>query len=150
MFPRPVQVYVMAMKNAVGLAVVLAALLAAAPHAQRKDAVISSGWVAVPAAGARQTQGYLVVDNPTAYDLSLLKVSSDVAGSVELRASGRDEALTFVTVAAYESLEMTPKGTYLLLKDVKRPLAEGDKVRLSVETSLGAPLTVEAAVRKKP
>jgi len=116
---------------------------------QRKDTAITSGWVKLPAGGATEAQAYLVIDNPTQYDVFLQKASSDAAGVVEFRAAGKPEPLTFVTVTAYESLEMSAKGTYLLLRDLKKPLTAGATVPISVTTDRGTPLTVEAVVKSE-
>jgi copper(I)-binding protein len=121
----------------------------AAAVAQRKVASISSGWVKVPAAGATEAEAYLTIDNPTAYDVTLQKPSSDIAGVVAIRAAGKPEALDFLTVPAYGSLEMDAKTTYLVLRDLKKPLTEGAMVPISVMTDSGAPLTVQAAVKKE-
>ena len=121
----------------------------AAAIQQRKDTAITSGWVKLPAAGATQAEAYLVIDNPTAYDVFLQKASSDAAGAVEFRAAGKAEPLTFVTVPAYESLEMNAKGTYLLLRDLKKPLTAGATVPISVTNDRGTPLTVNAIVKNE-
>jgi copper(I)-binding protein len=130
--------------------VMLVGASARAPFAaQRKEAAIDSGWVRLPAPGATQTEGYLVIDNPTAYDIFLERASSDLAGAVELRAAGKDEVLKFVTVRAYEGLEMSPKGTYLLLRSLKKPLSEGDTVPLTLASDSGTTLSVDAIVKKE-
>ncbi len=129
------------------LALVLSTTAAAVQ--QRKEAAITSGWVKLPAAGATEAEAYLVIDNPTAYDVFLQKSSSDMAGVLEFRAAGKTEPLTFVTVPAYESLEMNAKGTYLLLRDLKKPLTAGATVPISVMTDRGTPLTVEAVVKQE-
>lgn len=117
--------------------------------AQQKDPSVSSGWVKLPAAGATSTEAYATVENPTMYAFYLLSASSDAAGTVELRQTGKDAALEEVTVPAYGSLDMDPKGIHLLLKDLKKPLAEGDKVTLTVVTELGVKLNVQATVKKE-
>ena len=127
--------------------IILSASVAAVQ--QRKDTAITSGWVKVPAAGATEAQAYLVIDNPTQYDVFLQKASSDAAGAVEFHAAGKPEPLTFVTVTAYESLEMSAKGTYLLLRDLKKPLTAGATVPISVTTDRGTPLTIEAVVKNE-
>ena len=127
--------------------IILSASVAAVQ--QRKDTAITSGWVKLPAAGATEAQAYLVIDNPTQYDVFLQKASSDAAGAVEFRAAGKPEPLTFVTVTAYESLEMSAKGTYLLLRDLKKPLTAGATVPISVTTDRGTPLTIEAVVKNE-
>ena len=131
------------------LTLVLVLSTTAAAVQQQKQTAISSGWVKLPAAGATETAAYLVIDNPTQYDVFLQKASSDAAGAVEFRAAGKPEPLTFVTVPAYESLEMNEKGTYLVLRDLKKPLTEGATVPISVTTGPGAPLTVQATVKKQ-
>jgi copper(I)-binding protein len=129
------------------LALVLSTTAAAVQ--QRKEAAITSGWVKLPAAGATEAEAYLVIDNPTAYDVFLQKSSSEMAGVLEFRAAGKTEPLTFVTVPAYESLEMNAKGPYLLLRDLKKPLTAGATVPISVMTDRGTPLTVEAVVKQE-
>ena len=131
------------------LSVTLVLSTGAAAVAQRKVASISSGWVKLPAAGATQAEAYLIIDNPTAYDLTLQKPSSDAAGVVEIREAGKAAALDFLTVAAYGGLEMTAKTAYLVLRDLKKPLTEGAMVPISVMTDSGAPLTVQAIVKKE-
>ena len=54
-----------------------------------------------------------------------------------------------MTVPAYESLEMNAKGTYLLLRDLKKPLTAGATVPISVTAGPGAPLTVQAVVKNE-
>jgi periplasmic copper chaperone A len=117
--------------------------------AQTKRAAISSGWVRLPAAGAKQTESYVTIDNPTAYDVNFQTASSDAAEAVEIRAAGQNEPLTLLTVPAYESLEMTPKGTYLLLRNLKKPLSEGERVRVTLAPPAGTPLDVDAVVKKE-
>ena len=78
----------------------------------------------------------------------LQKAFSDAAGAM-IRAAGEPEPLTFVTVTAYESLEMSAKGTYLLLRDLKKPLTAGATVPISVTTDRGTPLTIEAVVKNE-
>ena len=116
---------------------------------QRKDTAITSGWVKLPAAGATEAQAFLNIDNPTQYDVFLQKAASDAAGAVEFRAAGKAEALPFVTVPAYESLEMSVKGTYLLLRDLKKPLTAGATVPISVFNDRGTPLTFDAIVKSE-
>ena len=90
---------------------------------------------------------YVAVENPTLYAFSLTKASSDAAGSVELRQTAKDVVLDFVTVPAYGSLDMDAEGVHLLLKNLKKPLAAGDKVSLTVVTEIGV-MSVEATVKK--
>ena len=116
---------------------------------QRKDTAITSGWVKLPAAGATQAEAYLTIDNPTQYDVFFQKAASDAAGVVEFRAAGKAEPPAFITVPAYESLEMSAKGTYLVLRDLKKPLTAGATVPISLINDRGTPLTFEAVVKSE-
>ena len=121
---------------------------------QQKDPSASSGWVKLPAPGETTASAFLSVDNPTMYDIFLASASADVAGKVEFRqadATGalKPGAMQNVTVAAYGSLEMDPKGVQLVLSELKRPLKEGETVTLSVSILYGATLKVPATVKKQ-
>jgi copper(I)-binding protein len=130
------------------LAALGAGLASAVVSAQDKKPAVSSGWVKAPAAGATSTEAYAVVENPTMYAFYLLSASSDAAGSVEIRQAGKDAKVEEVTVPAYGDLEMDPKGYFLILKDLKKPLAEGDTVDITVVTEVGDKLSVQATVKK--
>jgi copper(I)-binding protein len=125
--------------------IVLSAAVAAGQ--QRKDTAITSGWVKLPAAAATQAEAYLTIDNPTQYDVFFQRAAADAAGVVEFRAAGKAEPLAFITVPAYESLEMSAKGTYLVLRDLKKPLTAGASVAISLINDRGTPLTFEAVVK---
>jgi copper(I)-binding protein len=138
-------------RTAIGIAMIglVAFLSGVGVQAGQQAPKAASGWVKLPAAGATSTEAYVTVENPGMYAIYLLTASSDVAGSVEIRQTGKDAALEEVTVPAYGSIDMDAKGVHLLLKDLKKPLAEGDKVSLTVVTELGIKLQVDAAVKKE-
>ena len=116
--------------------------------AQEKQPSVSSGWVKLPAAGETTAHAFAVVENPTMYDFYVLSAAADVAGSVEIRRAGKDGAVDEVAVPAYGLLNMDQKGVHLLLKDLKKPLNENDKVSLTLVTEVGTKLSVEAVVKK--
>ena len=114
----------------------------------------SAGWVTLPASGGTTASAFVSVDNPTMYDIYLDSASADVAGKVEFRqadASGaiKPEAMKNVTVPAYGSLEMDPKGVQLVLSDLKRPLKDGETVTLTLSILYGATLQVPATVKRQ-
>ena len=59
------------------------------------------------------------------------------------------KALEFITVPAHEWAYMDPKGSHLLLMDLKRPIKEGDTVTLTLTTEIGDTLRVSAIVKKE-
>jgi copper(I)-binding protein len=121
---------------------------------QEKNVEASNGWVKTPAAGETTAAAFVAVDNPTQYDIYLTSAVTDVAGKVEFRdKSGSGDAQgqvkKTISVPAFGSLAMDPKGVYLLLTDLKRPLKDGDMVSLTLTTDGGTTLKVSAAVRKE-
>ena len=120
----------------------------------QKNVEASSGWVKTPAAGETAATAFVAVDNPTQYDVYLMSAATDAAGKVEFRdkSEGGDpqgQVKKTINVPAFGSLAMDPKGVYLLLTDLKRPLKDGDMVSLTLTTDGGATLKVSAAVRKE-
>ena len=120
---------------------------------QGAAATASKGWVKAPGAGETTATAFAVVENPTMYDVYLTSAAADVAGKVEFRekadGSAAAQAKKFVMVPAYGSVSMDPKGVYLLLMELKRPLKEADQVSLTLTTDAGVALKVSAVVRKE-
>jgi periplasmic copper chaperone A len=131
----------------VGMFVLVAA--ASSISAGQKGPTASSGWVKLPEPGATTTTGFVFVENPTMYAIYLLSASADVAGKVEMRQGAKPDPVAEVTVPAYGSIDMDPKGLHLVLSDLKRPLKEGDTVVLTVTTEVGTKLQVDAPVKKE-
>ena len=85
------------------------------------------------------------------YDFYLVSAASDVAGKVEFRKTGDDEAKAVpnLTVPAYGKLSMGPDSVHLLLVDLKRPLQEDESVPLTLTTDDSVKLRIQAVVRKE-
>jgi copper(I)-binding protein len=132
----------------------LALAIAAGGHlaAQEKPVSASDGRIKLPASGETTTSGYVVVDNPTMYDIYLISAVSDAAGKVEFRdlskADAAAQVVPEVTVPAYGRIAMAPKGLQLVLTGLKRPLKEGDTVALTLTTDGGVKLEIPAVVKK--
>lgn len=130
------------------------ALVAAGPcgpvAAQSMEPSVPSGWVELPGTGATTARAYALIENPTMDAVRIVKASADVAASVELRQTETDAALEFLFVPAYGSLDMHAGGVHLLLKNLRRRLAVGDKVTLTLVTGLGLEFRVEAKVQRSP
>jgi copper(I)-binding protein len=139
----------------IGAAVVLGVVARAdLISGQKPELAASGGWVKLPAPGEATTTAFAEVENATMYDVYLTSATADAAGKVEYRETGpggvtKPEAPKFVTVPAYGSLSLEPKGVHLLLIDLKRPLKEGDMVSLTLTTDGGVALKVAAVVRKE-
>ena len=92
-----------------GLLLLVAVATAALPAAlaQPKEPSAVEAWVAAPAAGATSAAAYVEVNNPTMYEMFIVKATADgVAGKVELRgaaSAGDPPAVTEFPVPAYGS-----------------------------------------------
>ena len=115
--------------------------------AQEKKVTASNGWVKTPAAGETQTRAFVSIENPGMYEVNVTSARSDTAAKVELRDGS--QAVTFINVPAFGSVEMTTAGPHLLLTGLKRPLKDGDTVTLTLSTDVDVTLTVSASVRKE-
>jgi copper(I)-binding protein len=124
--------------------------LIVASLAEQKIVSATKAWIKAPAAGETTATAFVVVDNPTMYDVYLVSASTDVAGRAQFQkvAAGKAEVIESITAPAYDSVELKPGGNQILLLDLKRPLNPGDKVLLTLTTDGGAALEVEADVRK--
>jgi copper(I)-binding protein len=138
----------------VGLALLLTAAAAAGIAAQQKTVSASQAWVKVPAADQTVTEGFVVVDNPTMYDVYLVAAVTEAAGKVEFRDVSKPggasaQVVKEVPVPAYGSLTMDPKGLHMVLSGLKRPLKEGDTIPLTLTAHEGSTMEVSAAVKKE-
>lgn len=129
--------------------VILAALLAAS-LVEQKVVTASKAWIKAPAAGETTTTAFVVVDNPTMYDVYLVSASTDVAGKAQFQkvVGGKAEVIESITAPAYDSVELKPEGNQILLTDLKRPLTPGEKIKITLTTDGFATIEAEAEVRK--
>ena len=137
------------MKRSV-LAALVAGLLLLVGVSAQAPVTASSGWVMEPAAGATSTSAYAVIENPTMYEVYVVKVTTDAAASAEVAdgPAAAPKAIRELSVPAYGRTELKPGGVHILLKDLKKPLKEGDAVDLTLTTDGGVLIKLTAAVKK--
>ena len=131
-------------------AVLITVLGATVAIAHQKSVSVSEGRIALPAAGETATAAFVVVDNPTMYDVYLVSASTDVAKEVQFREAAPGAAAKQkqeVTAPAYEKVEMKADGLHLWLVDLKRPLKAGETIPILLTTDNGITLNVSAVVR---
>jgi len=111
----------------------------------------ADGWIELPEPGATSTSAFVVVKNPTMYDVYIMSATTEVAGSIEFRASGAEDApaVNQLTIPAYGSVFMASNGAHLVLKDLTRPLEEGETIQLTLVTEGGVRMEVAAPVRRE-
>jgi hypothetical protein len=130
----------------------MAALLAVAGLIASAQAQVAAtgAWVVEPAEGATSTSAYAVIENPSMYEIYVVSVTTDAAGTADV-ATGPPDAVKPVpelSVPAYGQTELKPGGVHIRLKDLKRPQKEGDSVELTLTTDGGVTIKVTAPVRK--
>jgi copper(I)-binding protein len=130
--------------------VVASMLLMASLGRAQAGPTASDAWVAEPAAGATVTDAYAVVENPSMYEVFVVSVTSDAAGSAEIVDGPADAARTMreLSVPAYGRAELKPGAVRIRLKDLKKTLTAGDTIALTLTTDGGANIKVSATVRK--
>jgi copper(I)-binding protein len=108
----------------------------------------SDGWVKVePNATA---SAFVVIENPTMYDVYIVKATADVADEVAFRDSsppGDPQDLKEAIAPAYGQLEMKADGVHLVLSKLKQTLRVGDAVLITLTTDGGITLQVATRVR---
>ena len=98
------------------------------------------------AVGAGATTAvYVVINNPTMYDIYLMSATSDVAAKVELYSA--DKPVDNMTVAAYGSLTLKAGGMFLRLSDMKRELKAGESITVTMMTDGGVAIAATAVVK---
>lgn len=131
-------------------ALVVAAASVIVAGAQPAPTAVSA-WIPAPAAGATSAVAYVVVNNPTMYDIYITAASSDAAASVELRApgtgGGEPAVVKEFAVPAYGSTAAEATAPHLRLVGVTRAIKAGDTVALTLLTDGGVTLKVAATVK---
>ena len=134
------------------LALILLTLVSVCP-AEQNSLNASKAWVKAPAAGATSTEAFVVVENPTMYDVYVVSASADVAGSVTFEKPGATpgaipQVVSAITAPAYGFVELKPEGVHLVLSSLSKPLTPGDSITITLTTDNGLELTVAANVKQ--
>ena len=122
--------------------VILVALLSA-PVAAQPSATTSDAWATATGVGTAAV--YLVISNPTMYDIYVTSATSDAAGKVELYSGAK--LVESMTVPSYGSLELKAGGMFLRLADVKRAFKAGEQITVTLLTDGGILIVAAAAVK---
>lgn len=116
------------------------------------DLVIDHPWSRATAPNARVGGAYLTVVNSGAAPDRLVSASSPVAGKVELHTHIKDgdimrmREIPAIDVPARGKVELKPGGLHIMLIDLKAPLKQGDKPKLTLVFEKAGAVDVEIAV----
>jgi hypothetical protein len=109
-------------------------------------------WSRATPPGAKIGVGFLQLRNAGAAPVRVVGASSPVAGRVEMHVTMREgDVMKMRQVQSFEvppgeTFELKPGGAHLMLVDLKRPLAKGERVPLTLELEKGSALQVELRV----
>jgi copper(I)-binding protein len=93
--------------------------------------------------------GYFVVENHGTEDDRLTKVTSGIAGSVDMHrtSDGQMQRVDSLPVPAGGELELSRGGNHLMFHDLTRKPAEGDTVRVQLHFAEHGTVTVKVPVK---
>ncbi len=113
--------------GAIGLAIAVVV----ASRAEAQDLVVKNARVIVAASNPTDARVVGVISNPGMYPTYLVSATSDAAERVELRdARKKDARVPEVEIPAYGALTLEPRGLYLALINLKKPLSPGARVEV--------------------
>jgi periplasmic copper chaperone A len=119
------------------LAVTAVMALALAAHAQRSaDIDVKSAWARPTVAGQMGTGAFMHLTSKEG--ARLLGASSDVAGVVEIHEMAMQgnvmqmRAIRSLDLPPGSTIELKPGGHHMMLMDLKRPLATGEKIKVEL------------------
>jgi len=119
------------------LAVTAVMALALAAHVQRSaDIDVKSAWARPTVAGQMGTGAFMHLTSKEG--ARLLGASSDVAGVVEIHEMAMQgnvmqmRAIRSLDLPPGSTVELKPGGHHMMLMDLKRPLATGEKIKVEL------------------
>jgi copper(I)-binding protein len=125
----------------------LATLCAAAPALAQ--VAIDNPWARATAPGAKVAGGYMKIRNSAAAPDRLIGASSPAAARVELHVHLREgEVMKMREVKGYDvpakgAFELKPGGAHLMLMEIRRPFAEGEKVPVTLKFERAGEIKVD-------
>jgi hypothetical protein len=138
------------------LSLVAVASAAGAQEAKVGALTVKGAVVRATPGGSANTAGYAAVVNAGAAPDTLVAAACDCAAKVELhemsmaggvmRMRRLDQGLT---VPAHGSAALRPGGSHLMILGVKKPLKDGDRVKLTLTFAKAGTVTVEAPVKSQ-
>ena len=126
---------------------------AVAEDVKAGDLVISQAWSRATPGGAKVAGGYLTIENKGAAADRLVKVSAEIAGKAEVHEMGMDNGVMKMrpldkglVIDPGKTVKLAPGGYHLMLMDLAKPFAKGDKVKVQLQFEKAGKVDVELDV----
>jgi len=122
-------------------------------RAQASAVTAKNAWVREAPAGRKATAIFLTALNTGGTARTIVSGVSDVSDTLELHEMKRDGGMmrmspvTSIVVPANGQAELRPGGLHLMLFGLKKPLAAGDSVHVTLTLDNGARVSFTAPVR---
>lgn len=127
--------------------------LLAACQPQSTGVSIRDAWARPGLAGSNSAVYFTIRNSSTAGD-ELVKVSSDVADSVEIHMSSVDASGTMmmrpleaVEIPAHTAVELEPGGMHVMLVGLNEDLIAGESITITLHFKNAANLTIEVPIK---
>ena len=136
------------------IAMLLAAANAFAHSHEKGDLQVRHPWSRATPPGAKVAAGYLEIRNSGKKPDRLIGASTPLAGKVEMHVTGHHEGVARMRevkvfeIPAGQRVEMRPGGSHLMLVDLVRPLARGERIPLTLRFEGAGELVVEMEVQE--
>jgi len=118
------------------------------------DLVISSAWSRVTPAGAGVGAGYLTIANKGTSAERLVSFTTDLAGQPEVHEMTNEGGVMKMrpltkglVIPAGATVKLEPGGYHLMLLQLKKPLAAGQRFKATLVFEKAGPVEVEFEVR---
>lgn len=122
--------------------------------AQTPTVTVHDAWVREPMGGRNMTGAFAIVENSGATPRAVVAASSDVSDTVELHEMKNENGMMRMSpvkqfdIPARGRLELKPGSFHVMLFDMKKKLADGDRITLTLTLDDGSKVETEAQVRK--
>ncbi|MBL8567178.1 MAG: copper chaperone PCu(A)C [Hyphomicrobiaceae bacterium] len=126
--------------------------IAGAHEYTAKTVTVSHPWARATPPGATVGAAYLEIAASKKGDDKLVGGRSEIAGRVEIHTHERDgdvmkmKQVAALPVPAGKSVVLKPSGDHVMLMDLKRPLVEGDLLKLTLTFEKAGDVEIEATV----
>ena len=134
-------------------ALTLVAGLAAPVPAGAEDVVVERAWSRASIGTSRPGAAYMTIRNAGDLVVTLTGIRTDLAMKPEIhRTSTNSEGVSSmkpvgeIEIAPGETVAMEPGGLHAMLKDLQRPMTEGETFSLTLVFSDGKEVTVEVPI----
>jgi copper(I)-binding protein len=104
------------------------------------DLVITQAWSRATPGGAKTGAGFLTIENKGAAPDRLTGAAADAAGKVELHEMAMNNGVMTMrpvekglVIDPGKSVMLAPGGYHLMLKDLKSPLRQGEKLPITLD-----------------